>query len=82
MQTWLGLRFVPFRGPSSSGDQMLGERSRPHLEAATYCLPHPYCSVFWVYNLRTVCLFWGADLWLIFPADVDCPESQGVLVSN
>ena len=30
----------------------------------------------------TVYLSWGADLWLIFPADVDCPESQEVLVSN
>ena len=25
MQTWLGLRFVPFPGPSSSGDQVFGE---------------------------------------------------------
>ena len=24
-QTWLGMRFVPFPGPSSSGDQVLGE---------------------------------------------------------
>ena len=27
VQTQLGLRFVPFPGPSSSGDQVLGERS-------------------------------------------------------
>ena len=26
MQTWLGLRFVPFPGPSSSGDEVFGER--------------------------------------------------------
>ena len=26
-QTQLGLRFVPFPGPSSSGDQVLGERT-------------------------------------------------------
>ena len=25
MQTWLGLHLVPFPGPSSSGDQVLGE---------------------------------------------------------
>ena len=25
VQTWLGLRFVPFPGPSSSGDQVFGE---------------------------------------------------------
>ena len=28
MQTQLGLRFVPFPGPSSSGDQVFGERGR------------------------------------------------------
>ena len=28
-QTWLGMRFVPFPGPSSSGDQVLGERTVP-----------------------------------------------------
>ena len=46
----LGLCFVPFPGPSSSGDQVLGECSRPQLKAVTYCLPRPSCSVFWVYN--------------------------------
>ena len=28
-QTWLGLRFVPFPGPRSSGDQVLGECTLP-----------------------------------------------------
>ena len=28
-QTWLGLRFVPFPSPSSSGDQVLGEHTLP-----------------------------------------------------
>ena len=28
-QTWLGVRFVPFPGPSSSGDQVLGEHTVP-----------------------------------------------------
>ena len=44
----LGLRFVPFPGPSSSGDQVLGEHSHPQLESASYHLPRPSCSVFWV----------------------------------
>ena len=46
----LGLCFVPFRGPSSSGDQVLGERGCPQLKAATYCLPHPSGLVFCMYN--------------------------------
>ena len=53
-QTWLGLRFVPFPGPSSSGDQVLGKHSRPQLKAATYHLPRPSRLVFWVYNWRTI----------------------------
>ena len=28
---WLGLRFVPLPGPSSSGDQVFSERSRCNL---------------------------------------------------
>ena len=61
VQTWLGLRFVPVPGRSSSGDQVLGEQSH---------LPPPYqqlgfLGAHWVHLLRcTVCLFWGADLWL------------------
>ena len=50
VQTWLGLRFVPILGPSSSGGQVLGEHSCPQLKAATYHLPIPSCLVFWVYN--------------------------------
>ena len=53
VQTWLGLCFVPVPGLSSSGDQVLGEYSRLQLKAATYHLPHPSCSVFWVYNSCT-----------------------------
>ena len=52
VQTQLGLCFVPFPGPSSSGDQVLGERSRPQLGAVAYRLPHPCGSVFWVYSGR------------------------------
>ena len=57
-QTQLDLHFVPFPGPSSSGDQMLGERTLPRC-GVSHRLPGPSCSVSWV-----VCLFWGADLWL------------------
>ena len=49
-QTWLSLRFVPFPGPSSSGDQVLGEHSQPQLEGASYHLPGPSHSVSWVLN--------------------------------
>ena len=67
-QIWLGLRFAPIPSPSSSGDQVLGAHSRPQLKAATYPLPCPSCSVFWVYNGHVfsgvLCLFWEADLWL------------------
>ena len=46
--TRLGLRFVPFPGPSSSGDQVLGERSLPQVGGRSDHLPHPSCWVFWV----------------------------------
>ena len=39
MQTWLGLRFVPFPGPSSSGNQVFGEHGRCDL------LPPPSLSL-------------------------------------
>ena len=55
-QTWLGLRFVPFPGLSSLGDQVLGEHSRSQLEVAAYHLPHPSRLVFWVHN---GCIFSG-----------------------
>ena len=46
VKTQLGLRFVPFPGPSSSGDEVFGEHGRCDL------LP-PCCLVFWVYNRHT-----------------------------
>ena len=39
----VGPEFVPFPGPSSSGDQVLGERSLPQVGGASYHLPHPSC---------------------------------------
>ena len=44
----LGLHSVPFSGPSS---QVM--RCLVSADAATYRLPHPCRSVFWVYNLHT-----------------------------
>ena len=37
-QTWLGLHFVPFPCPSSSGDQMLGKHTLPRC-SVSYHLP-------------------------------------------
>ena len=70
MQTWLDLRFVPYPGPSSSGDQVLSEHCLPQLKAVTYLLPRPSGSVFCVYIQQerllryAMYLFWGADFWL------------------
>ena len=64
MQTQLGLHFVPFPGPSSSGDQVFGERTLFRC-SASYHFPSPSCSVSQVCHLRcAMCLFSGADLWL------------------
>ena len=78
---------MPFPGLSSSGDQVLGECSHPQVGSASYCLPHPSHSFFWVYNGRAFSdvpcvssgeLISGCDP----PGDVNHPESQEVLVSN
>ena len=47
-QTQLGLHFVPFPGPSSSGDEVFGEHGCCDLSH-----PHPCHSLFWVYNQHT-----------------------------
>ena len=63
-QTWLGLRFVLFPGPSSLGSQVFSERTLPRC-GASYHLPCPSYSVSWERHLRcALCLLWGADLWL------------------
>ena len=63
-QTRLGLRFVPFPGPSSSGDQVLGERGLCDL-SPPLSLPLGFLGVQLARLLKcAVCLFWGADLWL------------------
>ena len=69
-QTRFSLRFVPFPGLSSSGDQVLGKHSHSQVGSASYRLPHPSRSFFFLgvqqacLLRRAVCLFWGADLWL------------------
>ena len=50
VQTQLGLCFVPFPGPSSSGDQVLGELSLPRWGQASYHLLCPSHSVSWVHS--------------------------------
>ena len=65
-QTWLSLRFVPFPGPSSSGDLVLGEHTVP----GVWCVLSPpwYQSLSFLdvqreHRLRcAICLLWGADL--------------------
>ena len=42
---------MPFPGPSSSGDQVLGERGRPQVVAVTYRLPRTCHLVFGVYSM-------------------------------
>ena len=66
-QTQMGMRFVPFPGPSSSGDQVLGECTVPNWPCV--CLNHlpgPRRLVFWVRCSGTIsgvmCLLWGVDL--------------------
>ena len=53
VQTWLGLRFVPFPGPSSSGDEVLGEHT-PQVCSASYRLPGPSRLVSWEHSGSTV----------------------------
>ena len=64
VQTQLGLSFVLFPRPSSSGDQVLVERGRCDLSPPP-SLPLSALGVQPPHLLRcTLCLFWGADLWL------------------
>ena len=71
--------FVPFPGPSSSGDHVFGEHGHYNL-SPPLSLPLGFLGGQLVHFLRwAVCLFWGA----ISGCDyVDHPESQEVLVSN
>ena len=51
MQTLLGLRFVPFPGPSSSGDEVFGEHSHCDL-SPPLSLPLGFLDVQPEYLLR------------------------------
>ena len=60
----MDLHFVPFPGPSSSGDQVLGKRGHCNL-LPPLSLLLGFLGVKLAHLLRcAVCLFWGADLWL------------------
>ena len=67
-QTQFGLRFVPFPGPSSSDDQVLGEHVLPWWEVHLITSPipatqFPGCTVGALSQMCRV-HFWGVDLWL------------------
>ena len=49
-----GLRFVPFPGPRSSSDQVLGERTLPRWGRESYHLPSPSHSLSWVCSRSAV----------------------------
>ena len=66
----LSLRFVPIPGPSSSGDQVLGERSHPQVGRGCVLLLPP-SKLLGFLRVQLACLlrcamylFRGADLWL------------------
>ena len=70
---------MPFPGPSSSGDQVLGEQTLPGGQCS-YHLPGPSRSVSWVCSDSVIsgvlCVSSGELM------DVSCPGSQEGLVSN
>ena len=86
-QTQLRLCFVPFLGPSSSGDQVLGKRALP---AGWWCL----LSLPWSQSLNLqgvagapsqVCHVSPLGSWSLTATlleDVNCPGSQEDLVNN
>ena len=51
--SWLGLSFVPFAGPIRLGDQVFGEHTLLRC-SASYHLPGPSHSVFWICSGSTV----------------------------
>ena len=85
--TDLGLRFVPIPGFSSSGDQVLGERSRPELEAASTASPVPAarfsgCNTGTPSQVCRVSLLGSCSLAATLLADVNRPEFQELLGSS
>ena len=80
------MRFVPFPGANSSGNQVLGECTMPGVCSVSYHLPSPSHSVSWVCCKSTVsgvlCVSSGESQVATLLADVNCPGSQEDLVSN
>ena len=79
-QSWLGLPFVPFPGPSSSGDRVLGERSLPRRGVHLITSPVPAAQFpGWqrVHPSQVCCVSllgsWSLAATLL--AYVSCPES-------
>ena len=64
VQSQLGLRFMPFPGPRSSGDQVLGEHGHCDLSPPPSLLLGVLGVQLAHFFRCAVCLFWGADLWL------------------
>ena len=86
-QTWLGLRFVPFPGLSSSGDQVLGKCTLPGWTVCLITSPVPAapftgCAVGPPSQVSCVSLLGRSSLPVTLLMDVNCPGSQEDLVSN
>ena len=89
-QTLLGLRFVPFPGLRSSGDQVRGECSLSRCGGGGVRLITSPVPAAQFPGWQQVCLFQvcrasllgSSSLAETLPVDVNRPESQEVLVSN
>ena len=83
----MGMRFVPFPGQSSSGNQVLGERTIPggRCILITSGVPATLFPGWAVGTPSQVCLVFLLGSWSLavtLLADVNCPGSQEDLVSN
>ena len=85
-QTWLGLCFLPFPGPRSSGDQVLGEHTVPGLWSVlspSRSQPLYLLGAQRVHHLRCAgCLLRGADLRLRAPGRCQPSMIPGTFISN
>ena len=79
------MHFVPFPGPSSSGDKVLGQHTLPRC-SVSYHLPGPSPLVSWVRHESTTsdvpCVSSAELIFATLLVDVNCPGSQEDLVSN
>ena len=85
-QTRLGQRFVPFPGPSSSGDQVLGEHTLPRcvclIASPVPTAWFPGCAVGAPSQVCCVSLLGSRSLAVTLLVDVNRPGSQEDLLSN